>query len=94
MSGSFCLNAMVHTVYCLYSLKYDKIYTGCTSNLIQRFYSHNYFSKKGWTTKYRPWIVVYTEYFFDKTEALKREKELKSAKGRRIIREFINSEYS
>ncbi|SEF65871.1 GIY-YIG catalytic domain-containing protein [Halpernia humi] len=30
-------------VYVLYSEKYDKYYTGFTSSLIERFYSHNNF---------------------------------------------------
>ncbi len=62
------------------------MYTGYTSNLIQRFYSHNIFSDNGWTKNYRPWVVIYCEYFEDKTQALKREKELKSGKGRDWIK--------
>jgi putative endonuclease len=77
------------TVYVLYSRNYDKIYIGYTSNLIQRFYSHNELSKKGWTKKFRPWIVVYTEVFSTKKDARKREKELKSSSGRRFIRDDI-----
>jgi len=77
------------TVYVLYSRNYDKIYTGYTSNLIQRFYSHNELSKKGWTRKFRPWFVVYVEVFHSKKEAMMREKQLKSASGRRFIKDDI-----
>ncbi len=67
----------MYKVYVLYSSKYDKIYIGYTSNLESRIQSHNYFSTKGYTMKYRPWEVVYTEDFETKGEAMKREKELK-----------------
>jgi len=47
--------------------------------------SHNEFSTKGFTVKFRPWTIVYQESFSTKSNALKREKELKSAKGREFI---------
>ncbi len=79
-----------YTVYVLYSKTHDKIYIGCTSNLIARFHSHNSLSKKGWTIKFRPWEVVYCEYFEQKKEAQKRETYFKGSSGRRRIRsEFI-----
>ena len=58
---------------------------GYTSNLEQRFLSHNELGKKGWTIKFRPWKIVHTEEYEAKTEAIKREKQLKSAKGREFI---------
>jgi putative endonuclease len=73
------------TVYVLYSPKFNKIYIGYTSNLEQRLLSHNELGKKGWTIKFRPWIVIHTEELGTKAEAMKREKQLKSAK----VREFI-----
>ncbi len=75
--------------YVLYSLKFNKIYIGYSSSLIQRFYSHNTFSNKGFTVKYRPWILVYTEFFKNKNEAMKKEKWLKSGVGRKFIKEKI-----
>ena len=76
-------------VYILYSRKYKKRYTGYTSNLIQRFYSHNFLSKKGFTIRYRPWEVVYVEYFNTKEEAKSREKFLKSGQGRAWIKKNV-----
>ena len=70
------------STYILYSPNYDKIYIGFTSDIEQRLLSHNKFSKKGWTVKFRPWVLVYSEEFQDKPAAMKREKQLKSAKGR------------
>ena len=79
----------MYTVYILKSKKFDKTYVGYTSNLIQRFYSHNELSKKGWTKKFRPWQVVYTEVYEDKLEAMDREKWLKTGVGRRFIKDNI-----
>jgi putative endonuclease len=61
------------------------MYTGYCSNLISRFHSHNTHSNTDWTKSYRPWAVLHCEYFETKSEALKREKELKSGKGREWI---------
>ncbi len=80
---------MIYTVYVLYSKKYDKIYIGYTSDLIKRFYSHNKLGIKGFTAKYRPWEVIYTEIFNIKADALKREKELKTSRGRAFIKEQL-----
>ena len=77
------------TVYVLYSEKYDKLYVGYTSDLKQRLLSHNELSRKGWTVKYRPWELIYTDKFTDKSSAMKRERELKSHKGRDILRTLI-----
>ncbi|MDE3181786.1 MAG: GIY-YIG nuclease family protein [Bacteroidota bacterium] len=76
-------------VYVLYSKTYDKIYIGFTSNLDERLKSHNELGK-GWTKSFRPWIILYTEEYTDKKEALKREMQLKSAAGRLFIRSLIN----
>jgi putative endonuclease len=77
-------------VYILFSEDYGKTYVGFTSNLIERFKSHNYLSKKGYTIKFRPWQVIYVEFFTTKSEALKREKLLKTGKGRVFIKEMIS----
>ncbi len=76
----------MYTIYILYSFQYKKLYTGYTSNLLQRFNSHNIFSNTDWTRNYRPWIVIHAEYFELKSDALKREKELKPGKGRDWIK--------
>ena len=75
----------MYIVYILHSAKYNKIYIGYTSNLKERLLSHNELGKKGWTIKYRPWLLVHTESFETKQQALLREKELKSGKGREWI---------
>lgn len=77
------------TVYVLYSEKYNKIYIGFTSDIEKRMLSNNTLGTKGWTIKFRPWTLVYTEKYQTKKEAMSREKQLKPAKGREFIRSFI-----
>ncbi len=76
-------------VYVLFSRTHDKTYVGFTSNLIERFKSHNFLGTKGYTLKYRPWEVIYVEYFYSKSDALKREKYFKSGKGREFIKTIV-----
>ena len=84
----------MYTVYVLYSPTFDKTYTGYTSSLDNRLESHNYLAKKGYTVKYRPWELIYSENYTTKAEAIRREKELKSGKGREYIRKIINKKIS
>lgn len=69
---------VMFTVYVLYSKKINKIYIGYTSDLESRMLSHNELSTKGYTVKYRPWELAFSEEFIIKVDAMKREKELKS----------------
>jgi putative endonuclease len=78
-------------VYILYSEKFDKNYTGYTSNLIERFKSHNIFETKGYTLKFRPWKVIHVEFFNSKSQAMKREKYLKTGIGRELIKKLIEN---
>ena len=76
-------------VYILYSNKLDRYYTGSTDDLEWRLERHN----SGWgryTKKGIPWKLVYNEEYFTKTEALKREREIKKMKSRKYIEELIS----
>ncbi len=73
-------------VYVLYSDSHDILYIGYTSDVANRLLSHNQLATKGFTVRYRPWRLVHTEMFGTKAQAMKREKELKSGKGREWIR--------
>ncbi len=79
---------MSYFVYVIYADQFDKIYIGMTSNLEKRIFAHNNLPK-GWTKNFRPWRLIYSEEFPTKSEALKREKELKSHQGRSFIRNEI-----
>jgi putative endonuclease len=76
-------------VYILYSSFKDKFYIGFTSNLEERLIRHNQKSK-GFTGNTNDWILVYTEAYDLKSEALAKEKQIKSWKSRVKIKELIN----
>jgi putative endonuclease len=75
---------MEYVVYVLYSIRHDKIYIGFTGNLINRIYWHNN-DYKGYTKNFRPWNVAHVEFFNTKSQAIKREKQLKAGQGRKWI---------
>ena len=79
------------TVYVLYSISYTKIYIGFTLDLEARLSAHNAEKGKGYTHSFRPWKVIYSEQFNTKSEAQKREQQLKSAKGRAFIWDLVKS---
>ena len=81
------------TVYALYSPSFNKIYIGYTSDIHNRFVSHNELGTNGHTLKYRPWVIAYTEEVLSKTEAIQREKQLKSSQGRKIIWGVIHEKF-
>lgn len=80
---------MPHWVYALYSPDHDKLYVGESSDPKDRYRSHNELATKGWTLRYRPWIVLYLEECVDRAEAIVRERQLKSGGGRRFLRSLI-----
>jgi putative endonuclease len=64
----------MYFVYILYSPASGKTYTGYTTDLERRLNEHNFSEVKGFTLRYRPWILIHTESFNEKTHALKKEK--------------------
>jgi putative endonuclease len=76
---------MIFTVYVLYSNDHDKHYTGYTNNLEMRLKSHNEFGK-GWTSKYRPWRLIFSKEFETKKAAMGYEAWLKTGVGRDFIK--------
>jgi putative endonuclease len=81
------------TVYVLYSPSFCQIYIGFTSDLTNRFLSHNELATKGHTIKFRPWVVAHTEQYQTKAEAMKRENQLKSANGRKFVWGLIRDKF-
>jgi len=73
-------------VYVIKNLLTHKRYTGYTKNIHQRIKKHNT-NHKGYTGQRGEWVLVYSEQYRNKNDALLREKFLKSGKGR----EFLNS---
>ncbi len=82
---------MEFVVYILYSEKFNATYVGYTTDLISRFHSHNSLATKGWTLRYRPWRVMHVEFYETQKQAMLREKELKTGKGRDFIQHIKNT---
>lgn len=76
-------------VYVLFSKSHNKIYIGQTSDIIKRLSEHNN-GLSFYTKRYIPWELVYSEKYNTRAEAMKREKQLKSQKGREFIWNLIN----
>ena len=64
-------------VYLLTNKPYGTIYTGVTSNLIQRVYQHKEGFVDGFTKKHDLHQLVYYEAHVDINEAIIREKKIK-----------------
>jgi putative endonuclease len=79
----------MYYTYILYSTKVDKYYVGYTHNLDLRLEHHN----SGWG-KYSsagiPWTLVYFEEFESRSEAMKRENDIKKKKSRNYIEKLIS----
>ncbi|OGI66161.1 hypothetical protein A3A95_00395 [Candidatus Nomurabacteria bacterium RIFCSPLOWO2_01_FULL_39_18] len=81
------------TVYAIYSQTSDKIYIGQTIDIDSRLKQHN--SNGGdhlgkFTLQNRgPWALIHKEAFPTRTEAIKRERQLKSFRGREFVKNLI-----
>ncbi|KAF0215550.1 MAG: hypothetical protein FD178_1649 [Ignavibacteria bacterium] len=75
-------------IYALYSSKFNKIYIGQTCDLTNRLIEHNS-GKSFYTKRFIPWEIIYTGEFETRGEVMKREKQLKSQKGREFVWNII-----
>ena len=84
---------MAHFVYILYSLKDKKLYVGCTIDMARRLERHNRGHVLA-TKNRRPFSLIYTESYHDKTEAFNRERFLKSLWGgrfkKKVLSDYLN----
>lgn len=77
-------------VYILKSSVAKKSYVGFTGDLHRRVQEHNN-GKHFYTKRYAPWEVIYTEKYDTLTEAVLREKYLKTASGRRFLKKIFTN---
>ncbi|MCA9277041.1 MAG: GIY-YIG nuclease family protein [Phycisphaerales bacterium] len=76
---------MTYWVYVLFSEAADRRYIGQTDDLNRRVDEHNDPSHNSmkFTSKHPgPWVLVHSEQFETRSEAMRREKRLKSGQGR------------
>lgn len=80
----------MYYVYILKSGKENSVYVGFTEDLKNRLRLHN--SGKVKSTKfYRPWTLIYYEAYLAKSDATKREKELKLHAAKEVLLERIKN---
>jgi putative endonuclease len=78
----------MYYTYILYSHSIDKYYVGFTHDINLKLERHNF----GWckfSSRGIPWELVYKEEFINKSDAIKRENEIKNWKCRRMIEKLI-----
>jgi putative endonuclease len=77
------------TVYVLESLADGTWYTGMAMNANSRLAEHNN-GKNRFTKGHQPWKIIFTEQQPDWQQARKREKYLKSAAGKRWLKNHLS----
>ncbi len=82
---------MNYYVYILESEVNNKYYIGSSSDPCRRLIFHNSI-EKGFTSRYRPWKIVFMKEFASKTIALKFENKIKKMKSRLYIDKLIACE--
>jgi putative endonuclease len=79
---------MGHFVYILQSEENDRYYVGRSKNPERRLEHHNTTST-GFTSRYRPWELVFTQEFPTKDDAVAAEQLIKGWKSRKMTRYVI-----
>ena len=81
---------MAYTVYILESLIDGSFYIGYTQDIFLRLEQHNAGETK-YTSRKKPWKIVYTELMESKSDALKREIFLKKQRSRQFYLSLVHS---
>ena len=74
----------MYTTYILWSDRIQKYYVGSMADMIKRLERHNS-SREKYTSIGVPWKIVYTEEFQTRSEAIKRESQIKKRGAKRYI---------
>ena len=82
---------MEYSLYILFSDSGNRYYIGSSSNPDQRLVYHNTI-EKGFTSRYRPWRIVFTKKYPNKISAQAAERKIKSWKNRQMIEKLIRGE--
>ena len=77
-------------VYILRSQVNGRLYTGSTDDLSRRLKEHNS-GKSKYTKSTRPFISVHFEEYITRLEARRRERFLKTGKGRELLKTIIGT---
>jgi predicted GIY-YIG superfamily endonuclease len=76
---------MQPAIYMVANKRNGTVYTGVTSNLVQRVSQHKQGMAKGFTRKYDCKLLVYYEVYEDMFAAIAREKQIKAGSGKKKL---------
>jgi len=85
--------SMGYFVYILRSATSDKFYIGSSENPHRRLEYHNTI-EKGFTSRYRPWNLIWFKEYSSKAEAKSIERKIKSWKSKKMIEKIMREEIS
>ena len=77
----------MYTVYVLQNSD-GKLYIGQTADLEKRLQEHNE-TGEGYTSKYKPWQLLWSKSFLTRKESMREERYLKTGAGRDWIKKSI-----
>ncbi len=75
--------------YILFSESLNKFYVGATRDNIKERLRKHLTDHKGYTAKAKDWKIVYSEAFATIVDAMKRERQIKGWKSKKMIQELI-----
>ncbi len=81
---------MAFFVYIIQSKSNGRYYIGSTQDVDARLQRHNQ-GRSSYTKAHRPWKLVYTEQFDNRSKALDREYEIKNRKSRKFIEKLVRT---
>ena len=76
-------------VYILYSRLLDRFYIGSCKDVKNRLAKH-LSNHEGFTSRAKDWEVVYKEVYVNRSEAIKRERQIKGWKSKKMISRLIS----
>ena len=80
---------MNYSVYILYSHSTERYYVGQSKNHLERFKRHQ--SGRNKSTKAGiPWEIVHVEFFNDRSDAVRKERQIKNLGSRRYLERIQN----
>ena len=90
MDGAFVYRRMAYTIYILQSERDGSFYIGYTARLEERLHRHNE-GRSPYTRAKIPWRIVYQEEYLERSQAMSRERELKSKGSRVYIEQLVRA---
>jgi len=80
----------MYYVYVIQSLSHGTRYVGSAKNITKRIQEHNNGLCR-YTSGRKPWKLVFTKEHTTRSEAMRREKFLKTGQGRKWLDEILNN---